>query len=132
MKVLTWVILILVVVLTYIYLSGTSGYDAAPGTVAPVAPGTAAPGTAAPGAAEPPPPPPTLFDKNHPPPPPTLFDKNHPPPPPTLFDKNHPPPPPTLFSRKSPRSQAKGGSSRPGMGGSWQGVKPQKICIDIT
>ena len=108
MKVLTWVILILVVVLTYIYLSGTSGYDAAPGTVAPVAPGTAAPGTAAPGAAEPPPPPPTLFDKNH------------------------PPPPPTLFSRKSPRSQAKGGSSRPGMGGSWQGVKPQKICIDIT
>ena len=110
MKVLTWIIFSLVIVVYYLYLSGTSGYDGAPGTV------------------EPPPPPPTLFDKAHQPPPklfdrkppPTLFDKAHQPPPPSLFDRNSRPPPPKLFSRKRD------------MGGPWRGMMPQKICIEIT
>lgn len=69
MKVLTWIIFSLVIVVSYLYLSGTSGYDGAPGTV------------------EPPPPPPTLFDKAHQPPPPSLFDRNSRPPPPKLFSR---------------------------------------------
>ena len=57
MNVLTWIIFSLVIVVSYLYLSGTSGYDGASGTV------------------EPPPPPPTLFDRNSRPPPPKLFSR---------------------------------------------------------
>ena len=103
MNVLTWIIFSLVIVVSYLYLSGTSGYDGASGTV------------------EPPPPPPTLFDRNSRPPPPKLFSRK---PPPTLFDKAHQPP--KLFSRKRDMGR------RRDMGGPWRGMMPQKICIDIT
>ena len=122
MNVLTWIIFSLVIVVSYLYLSGTSGYDGAPGTV------------------EPPPPPPSLFYRNSRHPPPnlfsrktfqTLFDKARQQPklfsrklPPTLFDKAHQPP--KLFSRKRDMGR------RRDMGGPWRGMMPQKICIDIS